>query len=246
MRSLTLRNLLLALDHLLGEKAPLLSSTPMGLSYKPLLERRRNDIKALPESIRGTSPYAEEIAGVDDVHDDAGASIWHVAEAVKRSPLSTAEEKAAAERVQAALVPERKVLRAPHADEAAAAKLNRSKLSGLEADLKSIPYPGGKTCYDIALAYIEAGEKIDTLLSARADAVANAALSDEARKLRQATIKLLGNFRTALRDELEGDPALPQNLDTLLFAYMDELAARREHKAEGKGGGEKGDSAAPG
>lgn len=34
----------------------------------------------------------------------------------------------------------------------------------------------------------------------------------------------------------EGDPTLPQNLETVLFAYIDELAARREHKAGGKTG----------
>ncbi len=146
---------------------------------------------------------------------------------------------AAAERMQKALVPERNVLRAPHADEASAAKKNREKLSGLEADLKAIPYPGGKTAYDVALNYVEAGEQLDKLLQDRANIKANTALNEQARALRQATLKTLNNLRSALRDEIEENQALPRNLEEQLFAYFDELEGRREANAPaGKAGGD--------
>lgn len=238
MRFLTLSNLKLALDHLLDVKAPLLATSQMGVSYKPLLEAKRMEIHALPEALTSKRPFALEIREADDLHDAAGDSLWHIAEALKLSPVAGAEEKAAAVRVQGALVPERRVLSAAHADEAAAAKKNREKLSGLEVDLKSIPYPGGKTAYDMALVYIEAGEKLDTLLQERANIKAGAELSERARVLRQATLKLVNNCRVALRDEVEGNAALPRNLEALLFGYFDELAERREENAGGKAGGD--------
>lgn len=241
MRHLTLANLILGLDNLLDVKTALLASTQMGQSYKPVLEHKRSQLAALPESLKGKEPLTAEIAATDDVHDDSGASLWYMSEAIRLSPLSTPEQKAAAERMQKALVPERNVLRAPHADEASAAKKNREKLSGLEADLKSIPYPGGKTAYDVALNYVEAGERLDTLLQDRANIKANTALNEQARALRQATLKTLNNLRSALRDEIEENQALPRNLEEQLFAYFDELEGRREDKAPaGKAGGDAG------
>lgn len=234
MRSLTVGNLILALDNLLDVKTALLLSTQIGQSYKPILEGKRNELKALPDSLKGKLPLAAEMGEVDDIHDDAGDSIWHICEAVKLSPIANAEAKGAAQRVQAALVPKRQVLRAPHADEAMAAKKNREKLSALEVDLKGIPYPGGKTAYDIALSYIEAGEKLDTLLQERANIKVNTALTEEAKALRQSTIKTLMNFRAALQDSVEGDAALPRNLEALVFGYFDELSERREENAAGK------------
>lgn len=234
MKFLTLANLKLALDNLLDVKTALLASTQMGVSFRPLLEAKRNEINALPEALTSKRPLAAELVETDDRHDDSGASIWHMCEAVKRSPLALAEEKAAALRVQQALVPERRVLKAAHADEAAAAKKNREKLSALEPDLKLLVYPGGKTAYDLALSYIDAGEKLDTLLQDRANIKASAELSEKARQVRQSTLKLLSNFRAALQDSVEGDAALPRNLEALVFGYFDELSERREENAAGK------------
>lgn len=244
MRSLNLGYLKLGLDDLLSTRAPLLLSCQSGTLYKPMLEAKQQQINALPESLLGKKPLAQELGDTDDTHDGAGNALWFICEAVLQSPLSTPEQTAAAQRVRKAMIPNRAIVKAAFPVEASQAKLNREKLPGLKADLESLPFPGGKTAYDMAELFVSSGEKLDTLLSGRATLEANVALREQVHGLRMQTLGLLGNFRSALQDELADNAGLPRNLEELIFGYLDELSAQRQKpepkKGEGEGGGEGG------
>jgi hypothetical protein len=67
--------------------------------------------------------------------------------------------------------------------------------------------------------FVAAGEKIDTLLSERADAKDRA----EAATLRADTIGLLNRLRKSLKVEQKNNPSLPADLDTQVFGYFDLL-----------------------
>lgn len=223
MRFISLGYLKLGLDDLLGSRAQALSGTQSFVMYQPILQSQQQKIAALPESLRRRRPLREELGLLNIRHDLGGSSLWHLCMAVEECPLSSDEEIGAARRVRNTLVPARKVLSAAYPEQVSAAKLNRSKVAGLEADLKLLSFVGGKSAYDIAQIYIEAGENMGVLLGNRSTAEAHESLRQEAQALRGQSIKYLGNFREALRDEVEMNASLPRNLEAMVFAYLDEL-----------------------
>ena len=148
------------------------------------------------------------------------------------SPDVSADIRAAAIRVQDTFVPELAVLRVPYVVEVDAAKKNKDDLIKLEADLKSIPLAGGHTLYDWCNGFVAKGEHIGTLLSERADITSMS--RREANKLRTVTIAMLGRFRGALADEMANNQNLARDLDSRIFAYVDQLAEMCAHAARSK------------
>ena len=53
MRDLTIDELILALDDLLGKRGPELAKLSSGKSFRTLLSRIRGQLAALPEALRG-------------------------------------------------------------------------------------------------------------------------------------------------------------------------------------------------
>ena len=234
MRFISLGHLKFGLDDLLASRAQVLTGTHCWAMYQPILQAQQQKIAALPESLRRKRPLTEELRLLNVRHDLSGSALWHLCKAIEEFPLSSETQIAAAKRVRAALVPARKVLSATYPEQAAAAALNRTKLSALEPDLKLLPMPDNKTAYDIAQVNVEAGEHQGMALGDRVTAEATESLRQEAKDIRMQCIKFLGNLRQALQDEVETNPALPRQLEALVFALLDELEEQsaKSSKAE--------------
>lgn len=195
------------------------------------------ELKARPDILaEARAILAGELAETDGGHDGFGGALWFLAEAVRRCPSCTAEQRAAAERIQTELVTGLAELRRTYVKEAVAARQRRKKLPGLEAALRTLPTPDGRTAYDWAEDYVAAGEKLQQLLDQRslqkageaeapAEAPAPAAeLSTGA--LRNRIVQLLAKARDVLADELGSvSNQLPANADALVFGPLDELVA---------------------
>ncbi|MBI5477615.1 MAG: hypothetical protein HY906_02095 [Deltaproteobacteria bacterium] len=229
MRDLTLGDLKMGLGNLLEGQTEALTASAIGRTYGALLAARREEIEALPAPLTEGLPLSGELAHADGVHDALGTAIWHLCTAYMEHPRMPPRVQDAASRCREALIPSLGVLRRSYADEAAAALSRRAAISGMEPDLSIFPVADGKSLLDWALAYIDQGERLHGLLSARADAVA--AVDGQARRraaqLRSETVELLGHFRNALADEMAADPGLPRDLDARIFGFFDQLARRR-------------------
>jgi hypothetical protein len=229
MRELSLGDLKMGLGNLLDGQTEILMSSVMGRAYGPLLAAKRQEIDELPSALTEGLPLAGELAHADGVHDALGTAIWHLCTAYIEHPRVPPDVQDAATRCRDALIPSLGVLRRSYADEAAAALSRRAAIAGMEADLNTFPVAKGKTLLDWALAYIDQGERLHGLLSARADAVAavDAQARRRAAQLRSETVALLGRFREALADEMAADSSLPRDLDARLFGFFDQVANRR-------------------
>lgn len=229
LRNLTLGDIKLALRDLLGEKLASLQLSATGKLYEPRLRAKQKQIEGIPEAQGTLAPRAKELAEKDVLHDGFGAAIFHLCRAIAVHPLLPDPLKKAAQAVQETFVPQLEVLRAPYADEAAAALDNKPELAHLKAELKSIAAPAGGSLYDWAKSFLAAGDDIDKLLRERAQILATGGNAGATGPLRGATVGLLGRLREGLRDEMQDeDTDLPADYDAQLFAYIDKLNADRE------------------
>ncbi len=113
-----------------------------------------------------------------------------------------------------------------YAEEAAAAKKNRAKVTELEQDLKLFPVPEGKTLFDWVNAFLDAGDSLAELLHHRV-AATSPSPQGSVGKLRSDTIGLLYKFRSTLQSEIAENEALPRDLEQQVFGFFDELDERR-------------------
>jgi hypothetical protein len=234
MRNLHLDDLKLGLHDLFEVRKADLGLSQAGKLYGPILALKLDAIDALPEALMGGRPLSEQLAAADARHDGFGAGIWHYTEAVLRAPDVTPALRTAAERIRATFIPNLSQLRESYADEAATAARNRPALLAVEADLKSFPLPGGKTLHDWVKSFLDAGDKLDRLLSDRSLVEAESAGGGRTSLLRTQTVGILGRFRSALRDEMEANADLPRNLEVRVFGYIDELAERRARASKAR------------
>lgn len=246
MRNLTLGDIKLALRDLHGEKLASLQLSATGKLYEPRLRAKQKQIEAIPEVQGSLAPLAKELAEKDVLHDGFGAAIFYVCRAIALHPSLPEPLKRAAQAAQETFVPQLDVLRAPYADEAAAALDNKPELTKLKAELKSIAVPGGGTLYDWAKGFLGAGDDIDKFLRDRAKILATGGNAGATGPLRGATIGLLGRLREAIRDEMQDeDTNLPADYDAQLFAYIDKLNADRERALRGRTTPTEGSDVAP-
>ncbi|HSN98268.1 MAG TPA: hypothetical protein VLS89_08215 [Candidatus Nanopelagicales bacterium] len=225
MRYLQLQDLKLGLGDLLTRRRPALELTSTGRLYAPMLQTKHDQIRALPAVFLGGKALAEELGDTDDTHDGFGGAVWHHAESYLRAPSSSADVVAAATRIRTTFIPELRELKATYANEASAALDRKKVLDAHRTDLEMFPLAEGKTLFDWVKGYLDAGERLDLLLSNRADAPDNS--RKEAGALRAGTIGMLNRVRDAIGDELAHDPSLPRDLDAQVFGYFDELHAPR-------------------
>lgn len=233
MRHITLGSLLLGLDDLLTKRSDALQSFDAGKASLKFLSGRRDKITALPAELTGR-PHADLLAATDARHDGFGGVVWFVTEAYLRHPGSTPDMIEAAKKIRAAFITSLDDLRARYVDEATAAKAHEPSLETLKAELEMFPMAGGQTLYECAVGFVEAGKRIDELLSDRADAKDRRA----ATVLRGETLAKLNRLRNDLADALKDEPTLPADLDAQVFGYFDLLekkdaeAAAEEKKKE--------------
>lgn len=238
MRNLTVGDLKLVLRELLTDKLPDLRASATGKMYEPRLRAKQTAIEAIPDVASPEAPFAKELSDADIEHDGVGAAAYFLCRAIQVHPTLPASLKDAAKNAMDTFVPQLDVLRKPYADEAAAALGNRSEVTKLKAELKSIATPGGGTLLDWVKDFVAAGDKIDKYLRERAKVQAKSGDASSTGALRASTIGLLGRFRDALRDEIEeGESKLAADHDAALFAYIDKLTADREAASRARASG---------
>lgn len=225
----TVNDLSLFLRDFLTNRVVIVAPTKTWPVYEPSLKALAVQLDALPASVLDGAPLAAKLTQVDGAHDGFGGAVFHYLEGVIRSPSTTEETREVAKTLRDAFVPTLASLRAPYADEAAAAAEQRALLPKHEAALKSFPVPAapGKTAtlYDWVLAKIEAGEQLGSLLAERADE--KPASRKEAPRLLARGLGLVHRMRQTLADELGKDAALAEKVDVGAFAYFDLLTAMR-------------------
>lgn len=226
MRKLTVDDLYLALKDLTTSRNADLHASAVGKMYAPLFVSRVPLFEDVAER-KTTRSNAAELGDADDHHDGFGQGIWLYTEAILLTPSVSETTRNAALRIREAFIPVRSILSDSYAEEAARAKKNRAKVAELEKDLKSLPVPDGQTLYDWVIAFLDAGDLLDKLLSERSTVEAAASVGTSTTLLRATTIGLLRRFRESLRDEVAANAALPRDLEARVFAYVDELADRR-------------------
>jgi hypothetical protein len=226
MNNLTIDDLILFLENLLGERLEALHRSKTLTGGEEILRIRLTELKALPEAIRGL-PLATLLAETDKTHDAYGSALDRISRGLEELPLLSLADRAKARGIRVRFVPTRKVLTAKLPNEASHAKKSRPALAEFEADLKYFPLPNDKTLYDVADGFVTAGEKIDTLLSRRADAKTEAAQRAKGASLRTSAIRSISRARDSLDEELDTNPELSASLDGEIFGYLDVLIASR-------------------
>lgn len=223
--ALTLTDMDLGLTHLFKEHGKAIAETNTGKTYGKLLRASHEELLALPQLGDGTRPLSDELAAVDATHDAYGAAIWYLIEAHAKAPSTPEPQRKALTVVREALVASLQSLRAPYADEAAAARAHRAACVEHRAVLRAVPVTKKSTLEDWALAYVEAGEKIGALLVERAEKTP--APRTKAGRLRSRVLGLLSRFREGLGDEFGDDPERAEEIDRTWFGYLDQLEAQR-------------------
>ncbi len=219
---LTLVHLKLGLRDLLDKRAVDLHKSKAGAFHAEELKEHLDGLEALPPALTGGAPLTAELERVDAKHDGFGGAIWFATEVYARLPGAEADVVEAASRIRAAFVPELGELQASYAVEADRAADRRPLLKSMKADLQAIPVAGGGTLHDVATAFLDAGDELESLLSQRADATPRGSRK-QASALRSTTIGLLNRLRADLAKEVRKNPKLPRDLDARVFGYFDTL-----------------------
>jgi hypothetical protein len=194
------------------------------LAYEPILQSQHQKLNALPSVITTPKPLVEQLIEQDVIHDGSIDALWYNTESILRSNRASAELKKAAQEIRDSLNLKPSDTQERYGQEALVAAKREEVIGELKGKLGLFSLAEGGTLYDVALEYVAAGKKIGALLS---DRTIQEAMSDEDRRaiktLRPTVIGYLGRCRAALGDEIQNNPALPQNLDALIFGYLDKL-----------------------
>lgn len=223
--ALALPALKLGLDDLLSKRRADLVSTKTGKYYEDDLKEMQSAINNLPAALTGGTPLAAELDAADGEHDGYGGFLHDTTTTYERLPGADPAILEAGRRIRAAFIPTPTELSASYAVEAHRARERRPLLKTHKADLQQFPIAGrkGATLFDVATGFLDAGEKLDALLSRRADVPAESRKA--ASTLRPSTVGLLNKVRADLAKEMRRNPALPRDLDQRLFGYFDTLEA---------------------
>lgn len=231
LNKLTLADLKLGMKDLLTTRREVLLSTKSGNLYVDLFTQQRSDLEGLPEVLTGGKPLADQLGETDKDHDGFGAAIWSFTDAYLRHPGYPPEVREAALRIRKAFIPKKSELKDGYADEASRAVDRQPKLEECRADMERFPVipttedEAPMTLYQWASDFLDWGQKLDTLLTSRADVTE--ADRSMAAPLRSSMIGVIGRMRAALVDECKTAAELPQDIDHRIFGYFDQLAGMR-------------------
>lgn len=223
--SLTAADLRIALDNLYSDpvRLGLFKSTAAYIVYGAELDEIR---ALLPLTVKGNRPMAKDLTTADTRHDELGTALWLLAEALKTHPDIDSDLRYKAARMQAQFIPSLAVLKAKYKKEAQTASFNRSKVVEMEAELKSIPTPDGRTAYQWVIEFLDSGDHIGTLLDARSKVEADEP-GVELVLNRTRALALISKARTLVAEEAEKNSKLPSNAEAIVFGYFDTLASFR-------------------
>jgi hypothetical protein len=221
--TVTLIQTALALRNLLDRRHDDLVRSKAGRYYEARLVELRTGIDDLPPALTGGAALADVLAATDLEHDGHGSVLWFVTEAVLRDPRSTAEDRAAAERIRQGFIPALGELQDTYVLEAHRAAERRPLLGSMKADLERFKAPGGDTLLAVATRFLDAGERLNALLDERGSVPE----TDRSRAtvLRSKAVGVLGRLRADLTEEVASDPTLPRDLVHRVFGHLDALVA---------------------
>jgi hypothetical protein len=226
MTNYTLIQVTEGLRNLLGERVVDLRKSKAGVYHETMLVELRTGLDALPPALTKSAPLAFELESADTVHDGHGGTLFYVTEAAIRLPDTPDTIRAAAVRVRDAFVPALAELNDAYIVEAHRAAERRPLLATLKADLEQFPVRANVTLLHVATNFLDAGDKLNALLSQRGD-VPKADRS-KAAVLRAKAVGLLNRLRADLRDEVKRTPSLPRDLEQRVFGFLDTLAAMKK------------------
>jgi hypothetical protein len=215
----------------------LLLSTQTGGIHFPLIEEQHAAIEALPPQLTKQRPVAADLAEKDQAHDAFAEALIATIEAYRALAGRSPKLAAAADRIQALLVPSRSVKTRSYVDTRMQAPSLRESLAVLESDLKLFPVASDdgavETLYDWAVAYVTAAEELGDLVDLRWTLEAKLQPNERqtAITMRVAAIATITACRDTLRAELAAKPSLPRNLDALIFGPFDDLAGEATPKS---------------
>ncbi len=221
----------LVVDDLVTTKISLIRDTKSYTIFGPPLAEKHDVLAHLYKGSQ-TRPLAASLKETDVIHDTNGRAVHLLSlalEAVDALPAATRDFLV---KVRETFVPNLSDLMKSYEDEAALAKRRSAELEAMKPELEAFSI-GSISLYTLVSAYLDAGNRLDTLLSSRADTVAD----EEAKRikdifvLRSQALGLLNQFRAALAQEVAFDKSLPRDLETKVFAYMDQIAETRAARA---------------
>jgi hypothetical protein len=227
MSYLTTDDLWLVVDDMQTTKLPLIQNTKAYLIFGPTLTEKHGVLGRL---YKGTSqrPLAELLKETDFTHDASQRAIHLISTALEPISLLPQHTRDFLVKVKETFAPSLSDLNKSYEDEAALAKRRAAELEALKPELEAFEV-GPITLYTLVSAYLDAGKKIDTLLSSRADT----ATDNESKRTKEVsfhrvqTIRLLNQFRAALIQEVAVDQTLARDLEAKVFSYMDQIASVR-------------------
>jgi hypothetical protein len=228
VRFLTLGDLRLCLEDLFNTRKDIFLSSKICLVYEPLFSSRREQLNVLPKSLVGGVPLTEELAAKDKLHDDSLLTILGTLEASLKSPRASELLKKAAREIIEVLKLSAADTMVSYPQEAINAKNREETITKQKDNLQLFKLPEGGSLYDIAQDYLLAAKGINALLSERAK---QESLEETDRRevpqLRVQIIAEIGRCRAALVDELKTNGNLPNNIDSQIFGYFDDLQQQR-------------------
>jgi len=224
MTKLTLNDIRACLVFLLRTRRPELDAITDAAGYARVLERVLAQIEVLGPEALGRAVNADDLATADALHDALGNAIADVAQAHANHPTLSREVQDAARFALELLVPSRRQLQASYGSEASRAAERRPRVEAGRARLELLKTADG-SLYGWAVAFLDAGDHIGSLLSGRADTKGDRTLAPG---LRTTALGKLGRLRAAVADALDQDPDNARRVDNRLFGYLDLLSSMRD------------------
>jgi hypothetical protein len=228
MKYTTYGDLRLGVRDLLENKAETASLAIAFRIYQDPLKARLEALESLHRALRG-KPLSEELAGADGIHDSTGRALYYIGKAVEELTDIDENVRVTVIEIVGKVIPSLSLLRESYENEADRAANNRKVLESNAEFAEAFPFGKKHTMKSILAAHVGAGEKLNELLSKRADTVAveTGSRTKELMTVRGVTIGLLNRFRQAVADEVAHNLALPRDLEAKIFSYFDQMEANR-------------------
>jgi len=221
MLYLSIAEIIVALHDLLDKRRSVLARLSSGNVFCKLLGDVLAQLEALPPALRGL-PRSQLLKDFDQEHDRYLRVLNLIRQLLMLWPGATPAMLEASEGLDEHFVGSTDG-KLPYAKEVQLASTRAAKLESFRSVFDAVPTPDGGTLTALIERYLTAARALGDNLSGRADDLAARTDASQAAALRGRAVGLVGDLRTAVRRDLEADPALPRTLEADLLGYVDEL-----------------------
>lgn len=196
-----------------------LHSTASWTIFRPLLTTQRDLLQVERTKLAG-QPLTLALAVAGAKHDAFGRAFWHGTAMVIEDPGASEDDRAAAIEVRQVFLPTLQEINLSTAAEINNARARAPKIEAWGAKLDRIPAAGGRTARHLIQGMVDAAEERARLINERASQPSTPLPPSFAL---QTAIGVFFDFRSTLAREIQGNPALPRDLETQVFALFDRL-----------------------